>query len=80
MGQLLDLMEVGLEVWLVEHCLDYLLLLIAVEVWNLEEVVELEAYCRRLDYRLDTLLLGLVLLLNYWTLLLLFLVVHCRMD
>ena len=37
-----------------------MLLLTAVEVLNLEVVVELEVYCRRLGYRLDTLLLGLV--------------------
>ena len=59
----------------VECCLDYLLLLLPVEVWNLEVVVELEGYCRRLDYLLETVLLAGVLLLSYcllrW---------HCRMD
>ena len=78
MDQLICWMEVGLEVYSAECHLDYLLLLIAAGALSLE--VELEVYCYHLDYRLDIILLGLVLLLSHWILLLLFRGMDCLMD
>ena len=80
MDQLICWMEVVLEVYSAECHLDCLLLLIAAGALNLEVVVELEVYCYHLDYRLDILLLGLVLLLSHWILLLLFRGMDCLMD
>ena len=74
MDQLICWMEVGLEVWSVDCHLDYLLLLTAAGAWNLE------VYCCHLDYRLDTLLLGAVLLLSHENLMLLLLGVDCLLD
>ena len=79
-GQLLGWMEVPLEVSSAEHCLEDLLLLMAVEVWNLEVVVEVESKCHCLDWYQGGLLLEGLLRLNYWNLLLLCLGVHCPLD
>ena len=77
-GQLIESLTVSLEV--VEHRLDDLLLLIAVEVWSLEVAVEVALNCYCLDCCLEGHLVVGLLLPSYWNLLLLFLDVHCQKD